>query len=66
MIYSHCIFVLVSLLVNEAVTECDRAQVCFADVSDDDCTAGQSMVPNGGVFECCPGCQPTSGILLQY
>lgn len=63
MIYSHCIVVLVvSLLVKNAATQCSRtAQVCFADVTEADCDPGQTMVPNGGIFGCCPGCQPTSG-----
>lgn len=57
--------IVVGLLVSKTVSQCDVAQVCFADVTDADCIPGQNMVPNGGLFGCCPGCQPSTGKLFS-
>lgn len=64
MVNFYCVaIVLACLCIDGAVSQCEVANVCFADATDDDCLPGQVMVPFAGIFGCCPGCQTPSGKL---
>ncbi|KAJ8713368.1 hypothetical protein PYW07_013738 [Mythimna separata] len=40
--------------------QCQIAQTCVTDISDDDCPDGQVVVPGSSIFGCCPSCGPRS------
>lgn len=52
-------FLLLSLCSKSALSaqsECNLAQVCVSDLTDEDCAPGHVVAPNVIMGGCCPGC----------
>lgn len=72
MFNTRCVIAFVFIFVFETVVsnaeQCQMAQVCVADVTNDECMPGQVFVPNTSIYNCCPGCAvpPDTGKSCQH
>lgn len=61
LIYLFLLFFIINLKYKCYASQCEVAQVCVTDLSEQECGAGMQLIDNFRVFDCCPGCGPLSG-----
>ena len=59
--YIILLFIINGIYRCNAQSQCEVAQVCITDLSQEDCGAGMQLIQNHNIFNCCPGCGPISG-----